>query len=78
MNVVKVVKLEKVVNVSKRIEIEKEEKLTHSIKVSIVNSQKLTAFAGELQMIRKVKQTPNDAITRLFEIKTDNERKQND
>jgi hypothetical protein len=46
-----------------------EEKLTHTVKVTETNNRKLTALAGELQAIRETKQTPNDAITHLFEIK---------
>ena len=45
-----------------------EEKLIHSVKVSETNNRKLTALAGKLQAIREIKQTPNDAITYLFEI----------
>lgn len=53
---------EKVVNVAKE---EKGEKI--SIKVSDENHRHLISLAGELQRVRGEHQTPNDAVTYLFE-----------
>jgi len=42
-------------------------KLTKSIRVSEFNYKRLFSLAGRLQEIRGKKQTPDDAITYLFE-----------
>jgi hypothetical protein len=44
---------------------EKGEKI--SVKVSEENHRRLTSLAGELQRVSGEHQTPNDAITYLFE-----------
>lgn len=70
----KVPQREKVTVVTKRTKVEKVEKCTCSIKVTETNERKLTGLAGDLQSKRQTKQTPNDAITYLFEIKEEKEK----
>jgi hypothetical protein len=60
--------------VAKAAKVEEAEKLKHSVKISETNNRKLTALAGKLQATREIKQTPNDAITYLFEIKEEKEK----
>jgi len=72
--VAKVAKREKVTQVAKAAKVEEIEKLKCSIKISETNNRKLTALAGKLQSEREIKQTPNDAVTYLFEIKEEKEK----
>lgn len=56
--VIKVIEVEKVTKVAK---------VTHPIKVSEENRKRLYSLAGKLQEKRGRNQTPDDAITYLFE-----------
>ncbi len=42
-------------------------KLTHTVKVSEENSKRLWSLAGKLQAERSTNQSPDDAITYLFD-----------